>query len=153
MDEAMRWLAIRGRSRAEVAAKLVRRGFDATTAEAVVSRLTDLGILDDRRFAAGGAATGLRRGLSRYNIQVQLEAKGVASEDAAWGLEEAGNEQTDAERARLLAESWMRMHPGRSGTAAWRRLGGLLARKGYDEELVEDVCRSLLGEPSGVREP
>ena len=150
MDMAMRWLEARGRSRAQVEARLRQAGFPPAVAEAVVARLTELGILSDRAFALAGVETGLRRGLSRPYLRHVLERRGVEEEDAAWALEEAGNQEPDGVRALRLAEGWARTHPAmvaEPGGRAFRRLGAMLARKGYDEELVGEVCRAVLGDP------
>ena len=153
MDMALRWLADRGRSRAQVEDRLRRAGFSDEIAAGIGARLTELGILSDRDFALAGVETGLRRGLSRPYLQQQLEGRGVTAPDAAWALEEAGNQEPDAVRALHLAEAWARDHPtlvDRPGERALRRLAGMLLRKGYDEELVGDVCRAVLGEPSEI---
>jgi SOS response regulatory protein OraA/RecX len=153
MDMALRWLAARGRSRAQVEARLRQAGFSDEIAAAVGARLVELGILSDRDFALAGVETGLRRGLSRPYLQHQLEGRGVAARDAMWALDVAGNQEPDAVRALELAEAWARAHPSlvdAPGGRAMRRLGAMLLRKGYDEELVGDVCRAVLGDPSGI---
>lgn len=155
MDMALRWLAARGRSRAQVEARLRQAGFSDSIAGGVGARLTELGILSDRDFALAAVETGLRRGLSRPYLQQQLEGRGVAAGDAAWALEESAHQEQDALRALHLAEAWVRAHPSvaaEPGARAFRRLGGMLLRKGYGEELAGDVCRAVLGEPSGMPE-
>lgn len=145
----MGWLEVRGRSRAQVEARLRHDGFAPDVAEGVGDRLVELGILSDRAFALAGVETGLRRGLARPYLRHDLERRGVAEEDASWALEESVNQEPDESRALRLAEAWARAHPtvvAGPWHRAFRRLGTLLARKGYDEELIGDVCRSVLGE-------
>ena len=83
MEMAMRWLEVRGRSRAQIEARLRQAGFPPGVAEAVVARLAELGILSDRAFALAGVETGLRRGLSRPYLQHVLERRGVEEQDAS----------------------------------------------------------------------
>jgi SOS response regulatory protein OraA/RecX len=152
MDMAMRWLEVRGRSRAQVEARLQQAGFSPAVAEHVGTRLTELGILSDRAFALAAVESGLRRGLSRSYLRHGLEGQGVGAEDVTWALEESGNQDPDTFRALELAEAWIRAHPliaAEQGPRAFRRLGGMLVRKGYEEELAGDICRTVLGEPSG----
>ena len=150
MELALKWLTVRGRSRVQIEARLRQAGFSDEIAARVSRRLTELGILDDRAFALAGAQTGLRRGLARGYLQHQLEGKGVDASDAAWALEETGNGDSDAVRARQLADTWVRSHPSETGVRGLRRLGSLLVRRGYDEELAVDVCRQALGDPHEV---
>ena len=147
---AMRWLEVRGRSRAQLEARLRHAGFSPEAAEATGERLSELGILSDRAFALAGVETGLRRGFARPYLQGDLERRGVGEEDAAWALEESVNQEPDEARARLLAESWARAHPSLVAgpwDRAFRRLGSILVRKGYEEDLVVEVCRAVLGDP------
>lgn len=147
MELALRWLAVRGRSRAQIEDRLRRAGASEDIAGGVAARLAELGIINDRAFALAGAQTGLRKGLARGYLQGELESKGVAGDDAAWALEETGNTDADPARALRLAEGWARAHPSETGVRGLRRLGSLLIRKGYDEELAVDVCRRVLGDP------
>ena len=147
MELALRWLAVRGRSRAQIEDRLRRSGASEDIAEGVAGRLAELGILNDRAFALAGAQTGLRRGLARSYLQGELEGKGVAGDDVAWALEETGNTDSDSARALRQAEGWARAHPSETGVRGLRRLGNLLMRKGYDEELAVDICRRVLGDP------
>jgi regulatory protein len=156
MDVAMRWLAVRGHSRAEVESRLRKAGFPDEIAADTVARLSELGILSDRDLALAAVATGLRRNLSRARLQHDLERRGVPAADATWALDASGEQEPDAVRALRVAETWVRAHPSVAVEAdlrAFRRLGGMLLRKGYDEELVDDVCRAVLGELGGSDDP
>jgi regulatory protein len=146
MDLALQSLALRSRSRAQVDVRLRRAGASEAVAEDVIARLEELGILDDRTFALAGVESGVRTGLASGYLQAQLEGRGVPAEDAAWALEETGISASDAARALRLAEGWVRAHPSETGVRGLRRLGSLLVRKGYDEELAADVCRRVLGD-------
>ena len=147
MQLALRWLAVRGRSRAQLEERLRGAGASEEVAEAVGGRLAELGILNDRAFALAGAESGLRKGLAKGYLRGELEGTGVDRADVVWALEETGNEDPDAARAVRLAEEWARAHPSETGVRGLRRLGNLLMRKGYDEELAADVCRRVLGDP------
>jgi regulatory protein len=111
----------------------------------VARALADLesaGLIDDRRFAeevvrrqASGRLAGDRA------IRTALAAKGVdpaVREDALAAL---GDE---AERALALATSRAGRLAGLGPEAAFRRLYGLLVRRGYGPGVARDACRRAL---------
>jgi regulatory protein len=74
---ALRWLAGRDHSVAEVRQRLAGVGVEATTIDATVARLRDYGYLDDVRFAATYAEAAARRGRGSERVRVDLDAKGL----------------------------------------------------------------------------
>lgn len=148
MDLAMRWLAVRGRSRRQVEERLRAAGFEDTIAEATGRRLEELGVIDDRQFAAFEVESRLRRGYARPYAHAVIEAQGVAAPLVTEVLEDTSSHGTETDRATRVAERWLAVHRPPDRAVAFRRLGGVLARRGFDEDVVWDVCRSLVGEPA-----
>jgi regulatory protein len=140
----LRLLTLQPRTRAELAAALAKRGVPDDAAETVLSRFTEVGLIDDRAFAAAwvdSRHTG--RGLARRALAAELRRRGVDQDvvgEAVAVVDAAAEERA----ARLLVE---RRLPGTrrlEAPARIRRLVGLLARKGYPPGLAMRVVRDAL---------
>jgi regulatory protein len=98
IDYAVRALARRDHSVAELERKLRTRGFSAGVIAEVVARLTKSGYLDDRRFAERWAESAVRNGrgygprlrleLTRRGVPREIVTDVVADISAAYGEEE-----------------------------------------------------------------
>ena len=83
----MRLLAGREHSRAELIAKLARRGFDAEALERVLDNLAERGLQSDARFAEQFVATRMRRGSGPLRIRAELRQRGIADDLVARQLD------------------------------------------------------------------
>ena len=77
-QRALRLLAARERSVAELATRLRDAGGTTAAVEAVLERLRARGYLDDRRVAEHAAQQAVRRGRGSLYARAQLAARGVA---------------------------------------------------------------------------
>jgi regulatory protein len=137
------------RTRAQLAAALHRRGVPPEAAEAVLERFATVQLIDDAMFAQAWVDSRHRgRGLARRALAAELRQRGVASEDIQEAVGRLDPEQERA-TARALVD---RRLPGMRGLpkpARFRRLMGMLARKGYPEGLAYQIVREALdAEPS-----
>ena len=142
----LRLLTQRARSRAELAEALRSRNVPEDAAVRVLDRLAEVGLVNDRAFAADFVrAKHADRGLSARELSRQLRAKGVGDDAVDDALADLGD---DAERAtaRRLAERKLRSMGGLDATVQIRRLAGMLARKGYPPGLAFQVVRQVVGE-------
>ncbi len=146
LQDALRLLNERPRSTAEVRERLIRRGYEAAQAEAVLSRLTALGLLDDRAFArvwVENRQTFRPRG--RSALAAELRQKGLPPEVIAEALAEA-TEEDESAQALALARERARALRGLDRPAFFRRLQGYLARRGFPAEAVRRVVRQVWAE-------
>lgn len=126
----LRQLAVRPRTRAELAAALTRRGISAEVAAQVLDRYDEVGMIDDAAFArAWVTSRHAGRGLARRALATELRQRGVDADIAREALGEL-DEETEAATARALAERKLRSAAG-PPEAVFRRVVGMLARKGY----------------------
>ena len=126
----MRQLAVRPRTRAELAQALTRRGISAETTAEVLDRYDEVGIIDDAAFSrAWVASRHAGRGLARRALANELRKRGVDADTAGAALEEL-DESTEAATARALVDRKLRTSRG-TPEQIFRRLVGMLARKGY----------------------
>ena len=142
----LRLLTGQPRTRAELAAALARRGVPDEAAEAVLGRFAEVGLIDDRAFAA--AWVGSRhagRGLARRALAAELRRRGVDQAtvgEAVATLDPATEERTANELVGRRLSATRRL----DATVRVRRLVGMLARKGYPPALAVRVVRAQLGE-------
>jgi regulatory protein len=89
------------------------------------------------------------RGLARRALAGELRRKGVGSEEVGLALDELDPE-TEEETARALVARRMRILERTSAPeATFRRLVGMLARKGYSSGLAYAVVREVMAAESG----
>jgi regulatory protein len=142
----LRLLTVRARSRAELAEALRTRNVPDDAAGRVLDRLAEVGLVDDRAFAADFVhAKRAERGLAGRELSRQLRGKGVHDEAIADALADIDE---DAERAvaRRLAERKLKGMTGLDPQVQIRRLAGMLARKGYSPGVAFQVVREVVGE-------
>ncbi|MEY9213370.1 recombination regulator RecX [Thermobifida halotolerans] len=145
----LRLLTHAPRTRAQLAEALRRRGIPDETAEAVLGRFGEVGIVDDAAFA--GAWVDSRhagRGLARRALAVELRQRGVHEDTVREAVAELTPEQEEA-TARRLVRRRLAATRGRSTEVRVRRLMGMLARKGYPAGLAYRLVREEL-EAEGV---
>lgn len=137
------------RTSAQLADAMRRKGVPAEAADAVLSRLTEVGLIDDAAFAwAWVESRHHSRGLSRRALAAELTRRGVPGEDVQAAVGALDPDQEIA-TARRLAVKAMASTRGRPPTARVRRLVGLLARKGYPAPVAYRVVREAL-EQEGI---
>jgi regulatory protein len=79
--QALRLLQTRSRSTDELRRFLLKAHYAVTIVERILARLTEVGLLDDRRFAVERAAyLGQRRGQGPRKLRVDLSCRGIAAE-------------------------------------------------------------------------
>ncbi|ASW54118.1 regulatory protein RecX [Plantactinospora sp. KBS50] len=131
----LRQLAVRPRTRAELATALARRGISEEIADTVLDRYGEVGMIDDAAFArAWVSSRHAGRGLARRALANELRQRGVDREVATEALGEL-DESTEAETARALVARKLRTARGEPD-AIFRRLVGMLARRGYPPQVA-----------------
>ena len=146
-DRALALLAVRWRSEAELQRRLRAAGFPDEEIEEALAGLERAGLIDDERFAREVVRDQVaRRRASGRAMRAALRQKGVAADVADAAIEEAGS---DEERARELAESRAPKLAVLGPEAAYRRLYGLLVRRGYAPGVARDACRAALAAALG----
>ena len=140
----LRLLTAEPRTRAELAQALHRGGIPADAAEAVLSRFTDVGLIDDAAFARAWVESRHHsRGLSRRTLSVELRRHGVNTDEIREAVGSLDPEQEVA-TARRLVEQKMASTRGQPPEARARRAAGLLARKGYPPGLAYRLIKETL---------
>jgi regulatory protein len=158
MQLALKLLARRSWATSELGARLGRAGFDSETTEAVVSRLKDLGLLNDHEYARVRVANSLASGRASAGVREELAIRGVetgvidsALEEAeeaeeAEEVEEVEEGEGDYGRAMQLAHKRARAASHLPPAKNLQRVYRYLAQQGYDADMSESVCLALFGD-------
>lgn len=142
---ALRLLKARDRTRTVLRRRLLDKGHEPAVVEAVLDRLEEVGLLDERASAERAVARELRKGAATARLLRQkLFTEGVSKEIAEQVIEDALRDVDPEEAAEAEARVWVRKHPGLDRTTAARRLMGRLARRGFDGEIVRTVVERVL---------
>jgi regulatory protein len=143
MERAGRLLAIRPRSERELWERLLDAGLEPEAVERAITRLTELGLIDDLAFARGWVAERTaRRPVGRASLVWGLVDKGVEREVAESALDElAADEQARAtEAAAVLIRRVARKPLAQQGPALWT----MLLRRGFSEDVAEAAVKEVL---------
>jgi regulatory protein len=131
----LRLLAVRWRSRSELAARLATWGATETGAAQLLARLERQGLLDEQRLAADISRDLRRRGHGRVRAAFELERLEVDEEVAGEAV--GVHAKDDAAAAAQLLERRYGVGPYDAPTC--RRAAAVLARRGFDEDTIERV--------------
>ncbi len=140
-ERALRCLALREHSRAELARKLGSLG-DADEVNAELDRLTELGLLSDARFAdAYVRAKAARFGAAR--LRLELGRKGVSAELIAASLEDNGS-SSELDGARDIHRRKFAEPP--QDAREWARQARFLQGRGFSSEIIRSVLKGHPGD-------
>ena len=140
----LRQLALAPKSRHQLRDKLRARNCPDEVAEAVLDRMTEVGLVDDEAYAGMLVRSQQAgRGLARRALARELRTKGVDDETARATLEQIDPEAERDRAGQLVAKKLRSMH-GLEPVVQQRRLAGMLARKGYPADLAMAVIREAI---------
>ncbi|MCL2337238.1 MAG: recombination regulator RecX [Firmicutes bacterium] len=139
-EKCYKLLASRSRTVHELQTRLAKAGFETSVIEAVLASLAEQNLLDDRQFAREWIASRLAAKAvgSRY-LWAELLQKGVDREIIAGELRDY-DEDCQFEAALRLA--YAKMKP--DAAIKWRRLEGLLLRRGFGRSVINKVYRTIV---------
>ena len=125
---------------------LRERGCHDDVAAAVLDRLGEVGLINDKAQAAALAQSQqTRRGLARRAIAHELRGKGF-DDDVIRDQLDAIDDESERDRARTLVDKKLRTMHGLDATVQARRLAGMLARKGYASSIAWSVIREAIAD-------
>ena len=146
----MRRLALRPRTRAELEGALRDHAVDTVVVREILDRYDEVGLIDDEAFALAWVTSRHHgKGLARRALARELRNKGVADETVGQALAVV-DDATEATTARALVSRKLRTIRDDRSDAVFRRLVGMLARKGYAPGLAIEVVREAMAGRPGV---
>jgi regulatory protein len=139
---ALRLLARRELSEAQVRQRLARRQHDAAAIDDAVARLKDARSLDDDRAAAAIARTEVAvRGRGRSRVRRQIEAAGIAPAVAARAVDAAFAEVDDEALLQNAIGRRLRGRPHIADDREMQRLYRYLVGQGFESDRVLSALR------------
>jgi regulatory protein len=154
LDAAARYLEARPRSTSEVRRRLTTMGFRSSLVESTVTRLTEMGYLDDEAFARTWVASRDRaRPRGEHALRRELQLKGVDRRVVDEVLDErdtdvAGDAMSADEAAaeRLLAKKLPGVLREPDPRKRLQKAYALLARNGFPPDVCSAVSRRVLAD-------
>jgi regulatory protein len=143
-QRALRRLARRDHSEAEMRGALQNAGYREEDVEATLARLRAERLLDDAGFASRFAASRIaHQGLGRHRVRQALRQKGVPKAVAEAGLVEALADVSEASALDALARRYWRQRGTEEPERRLRKLWVFLLRRGYPASLVSARLKAL----------
>jgi regulatory protein len=143
-ERALGLLAVRSRSRSELERRLLAAGFEAVEVSDELTRLEEVGLIDDDAFARQVVEHEVgRRGSGRRRVASVLAQRGVSRavlEGAIAGMDDGG----EADRAHDLAAARARRLGALDPSKAFTRLTAYLMRRGYAPDVARLAARQAL---------
>ena len=146
MDCAMRYLTARDRTVSEMQTFLDGKEYGEADVDATIERLTELGLLDDRRYAQRFVETRLAsKPISRRHLFEQLKGHGLsdADIDEALALVE---EETERENALAVAQKFARQFSALEPEKRRERVLLRLEARGFSYDVARRVAEVALSE-------
>ena len=156
-EYAVRSLAARASSAGDLKAKLRMRAANPADADAAIARLTDIGYLDDKRFAENYASARVENeGFGRMRVLQDLRARRIAGGMAEQAVEQAIGGKTEEELIdAFIAHRMSSIASGgpigdeRKLAAAYRKL----RRAGFTSGAILKALKRLAARPDEIEEP
>ncbi len=146
MDCAMRYLTARDRTVSEMQTFLDGKEYGEADVDATIARLSELGLLDDRRYAKRFVETRLAsKPISRRHLFEQLKGHGLsdADIDEALALVE---EETERENALAVAQKFARQFSGLEPEKRRERVLLRLEARGFSYDVSRSAAEIALSE-------
>ena len=145
MSIALYALAPRAKSRDELFKQLLKRGVDSEIANSVLDSLELQGLLNDLEFAKLWSESRQRaKKLSKRVIAGELRSKGV-SQDIINEVIYDIDDESEYSQALSLAQRKYNAISHLDPEVIYRRISGLLMRKGYGHGVCARIMRELTG--------
>lgn len=143
IDSAVRLVAYRARSEAEIRQRLARKGFSSFAVDIAVTKMREWRYIDDGEFARQWVENrGSHRPRSTTLMKHELATKGIDAATAERVVDEAGID--DYGVALDLARKWLPRIEKEDRETQRRRLTGYLQRRGFNWDVVRHVLDESL---------
>ena len=142
-----RYATTRARLAAYLARKLRERGWQGPSPDidGLVSRIAELGYVDDRQYAQIRAAALTRRGYGRRRIALALRGAGVAADDQDDALDDSDAGATDSALAFARRRRFGPWATGQADAPMRRRQVAAMMRAGHSPTLSRRIVETPIG--------
>jgi regulatory protein len=145
VSTAMRALEQRMQTGRELRTRLLRKGFDSETIDAALAKLSDVGYLNDERFAELWIENRLaHRPRGKRMLEQELRQKGIDRQIVDETV--AGMDIDDRAAALELARKRLKSVQSLPLDERKKKMTGILARRGFDYGVIRATLETVLGE-------
>ena len=144
-EAALTSLDFSARTAREIGQTLRRKGFVQPAIDAVLARLTESRLIDDKRYAERLAETTVRKPVGIYAMKRKLKAKGISDEDAESALG-AFDEAQQLQAARIAASKLARKYEDLPAREARAKLSQALARRGFSWDVAKEAVEAVFSD-------
>lgn len=140
---ALNLLSYRQRSEKELYQALAKKGYEDDYIETTMIFLKEYNLINDISFANSFISD--KQNLNKFGsirIKYELLNKGISKEIIEKTLNIDPNDEYEI--AMELARKRIKTYKGQDKNSIYRKLGGLLQRKGYSYEIITKILRELL---------
>jgi regulatory protein len=146
MEYALKYLALKDRSVAEMQTYLDGKEFGEADVDATVARLQELGLLNDARYAQRFVETRTAsKPISRRHLREQLKGHGIGDADIEAALESV-NDEDEAESARTVACKFLRQFRELAPEKRRERVLSRLIARGFSYDDARKAYEAALSE-------
>jgi len=144
-NAALNKLSYRARSQSEIEKALKEKGYNDEVIKTTIDKLIKYKYLDDVTFANSLIKEKqIFSKAGKQKVKQELYRKGIDREIINQLLTENISDEEEYERALELAkERYTRLDPAEDRNSKYRKLSGLLARKGYSYGIISKVMRAI----------
>lgn len=142
-EAALTSLDFCARTAKEIEKSLLTKGYVPCVVQAIVERLMENRLIDDRQIASRIAESNTSKPVGIYAVKRKLRAKGISDEDAFDALEAFDDDQQQA-AAKQAAEKLYRRYSALPDREARAKLSQALARRGFSWESVRAAVDALI---------
>jgi regulatory protein len=147
-EKTLNFLSYRPRSEAEIRKYLKKKELAEPQADAIVARLRNAGLIDDKAFAELWVENRTTfRPKGKRALKYELRAKGVPAKEIDKALENVDDSQAAQQVAATRAAKLMRSKLTKQEFK--KKLGDFLARRGFDYETISDAVERAWREQGG----
>jgi regulatory protein len=144
-QHAVKLLAAKPRSIAELRERLLERCSNKAIVETVIARLREYDYLDDERYALGYASSKVRQQpIGRRRLQQSLQLKKVDQAVADEALDQVFAETSEEELLERAIAKRLRLRGQPKTRAEAKSLFDHLLRQGFPFELISEKVRALI---------
>ena len=144
---ALKFLTKRPRSEKEIRDNLFKKKADSAQIERIVARLKEQRFLNDKEFALWWIEQRqLLKPLGWRVLELELKQKGIHKEiiDEIKEANKGERKNVELVQAVTLAQKRFKKYEGLPRDEVYRKLGGFLARRGFDLDTIKAVIDQLL---------
>ena len=142
---ALRKLTAKACTRHELDRALQATNVPEGVIDGVLDRLQEVGLVNDASFAVDWVSSRQqRRHLSRRLLRRELQAKGVERSHIDSALDQV-DRNAELTSARDLVDRKLASMSGVAREVQYRRLAGMLSRRGFDSAITTQVLADVLG--------